>query len=170
MKIPKKLPQFEGLPVLFVTSGEYEAHFFIAHNGEIEGENELKMAPREEAREKQAFTGHKAGMEDLISVSHRGQYIADLKMKFAHKFHDIIHGILAEYHMEEIYIFAPKFVIVRIMAGLDKSEQKKVRMQFYKEYTKESPLKLIKVFNAEIEEIQKAIKHNPENNPFTLLK
>lgn len=166
MKIPKKLPQFEGLPALFVTSGEYEAHFFIAHNGEIEGERELKMTPREEAKEKQAFTGHKAGMQDLTSVSHHGQYMAELKSRFAHKFHDIIHEILAEYQLEEIYIFAPKFVVVRVMASLDKTEQKKVRMQFYKEYTKESPIKLIEIFNHEVEGIKKTIAQNPnEINP-----
>lgn len=155
MKIPKTLPQFERFPALFITSGEYEAHFFVAFRGEVESTHVIKMAPRDEAKEKQAFVGHKAGMQSLSAVSHRGNYLEDLKQKFAREVHKTIHDFIAEYKLEEIYVFAPKYVIRRIMDCLDKSEQKKVRMQFYKEYIKESPLKLIELFELEIENIQK---------------
>ena len=162
MQISKKLPQFEKFPALFITSGEYEAHFFVALQGQLERKEVLKMSPRENAKEKQGFTGHKSDMQDLTSLSHRGQYIEDLKMKFARQVHAIIHNILAQQKTEEIYIFAPKFVLVRILAGLDKNEQKKVRMQFYKEYTKENPIKLIEIFQKEIEQMQKDVTKNPK--------
>ena len=161
MQISKKLPQFEKFPALFITSGEYEAHFYLAFQGQLELKEKLKMSPRENAGEKQGFTGHQPGMQDLSSMSHHGQYIEDLKMKFVRQVHQIIHGVLAEQKLEEIYIFAPKFVMVRILAGLDKNEQKKVRMQFYKEYTKENPIKLIEIFQKEIEEIQKEVMQDP---------
>lgn len=163
MQISNKFPQFERFPALFITSGEYEAHFYIAFQGKLELKEKLKMPPRENAKEKQAFVGHKGGMQSLSAVSHHGQYVQELKMKFVRNIHDIIHPILAEYQLEEIYVFAPKFVADRIIEGLDKSEQKKVRMQFYKEYTKENPIKLIEIFQKEIEKIQKEVMENPDN-------
>jgi len=166
MKIPKKLPQFEGLPVIFVASGEYEARFYVAHKGEINLKESLKMEPREEAREKQAFTGHKAGMLDLSSVSHHGNYIEDLKMKFARSVHSIIHNLIAEYKLKEIYLFAPKYVITRILDGLGAEDKKKIRMQFYKEYTKDGPLKLVRIFNAEVEAVQRNVLQDSEERPF----
>lgn len=161
MQISNKLPQFERFPALFVTSGDYEAHFYIASKGELERKETLKMAPRENAKEKQGFVGHKSGMKSLSAVSHRERYQQDLKMKFFHKVHAIIHGILAEYHLEEIYMFAPKHVINGIISGLDKAEQKKVRMRFYKEYTKNNPIDLIESFQKEIDKIQKDIMSGP---------
>ena len=165
MQISNKLPQFERFPALFITSGEYEAHFYIAFQGKLELKKVLKMPPREEAKEKQGFTGHKAGMQDLSSLSHKGKYIDDLKMRFARNVHAIVHDILANNDMEEIYVFAPKFVMVRILAGLDKNEQKKVRMQFYNEYTKNNPIELIKIFQKEIDKIQKEIIQSPVQRP-----
>lgn len=164
MKISQKLPQFERFPALFITSGEYEAHFYLAFSGEIEEKNVIKMSPRDEAKEKQAFTGHKAGMMDLSSVTHHGNYIEDLKMKFARSVHESIHDLISEYKLEEIYLFAPKYVAKRLLSGLDKSEQKKVRMQFYKEYTKYSPINLIESFQKELGEIQRFITQTPGSN------
>lgn len=172
MKISNTLPQFERFPALFITSGEYEAHFYIAFKGNLELQEILKMPPRENAKEKQAFVGKKSGMQSLSAVSHKERYLMDLDVKFAHKIHDIIHAILATYKLEEIYIFAPKFVTVRIIAGLDKAERKKIRMQFYKEYTKNNPIDLIKIFQAEIDKIQNTVmrKASKKNSEATLLK
>lgn len=161
MQISNKYPQFESFPALFITSGEYEAHFYIAFEGKLELEKKLKMPPRENAKEKQGFVGRKGGMQSLSAVSHHGQYVQELKMNFTRNIHKIIHDILSKYHLEEIYIFAPKFVAKRIIDGLDKSEQKKVRMQFYKEYTKNNPIDLIEKFQQEIDKIQKEIMENP---------
>ncbi len=146
MKIPKSLPQFEKSPALFIASGEYEAKFYMALDGNFELWKTIKMSPREEAREKQAFTGHKTGMRDLVSLSHHGSYIEDLKRKFQKKVHEVIHDLLAEFKLREIYVFAPRYVAKRIMDCLDKAEQKKVRMEFFQEDTKSNPLLMIRKF------------------------
>jgi len=83
MKIPKNLPQFEKQPALFVASGEYEAKFYLALNGILDLKAEIKMPPRQEAREKQAFIGIKGEKRGLASVSHQGAYLEDLKKKFS---------------------------------------------------------------------------------------
>lgn len=113
------------------------------------------MAPREEAREKQAFVGTKSGRFGLAAVSHHGAYVEDLKKKFQKKVHKVIHDILAEYKLREIYLFSPKYSAKRIMNGLDKAEQKKVRMKFFDEYIKVNPLRMVEIF---WETEQKAVK------------
>lgn len=94
MKISKTLPQFERFPALFIASGEYEARFYVAFEGEISEKDTLRMSPRDEAKEKQAFTGHRAGMQDLSSMSHHGNYVEDLKRKFARNVHSKIELIV----------------------------------------------------------------------------
>lgn len=146
MQIPKNLPQFEKNPALFVTSGEYDAKFYIARSGILDLKKEIKMPPREEAREKQAFIGIKGGRYGLAAVSHRGTYIEDLKKKFQKRFHATVHDILAEFKLKEIYIFAPKYVAKRLEKGLSQPEKKDIRMEFYQEDTKINPLIMIKKF------------------------
>lgn len=146
MKIPKNLPQFEKYPALFASSGEYEARFYVAYRGILELKTTIKMPPREEAKEKQAFVGIKVGRYGLAAVSHHGAYIEDLKKKFAKKLHAAIHDLNAVYKLQEIYFFAPRYVVYRAMKKLDKAEQKKVRMKFYGEYVKMSPLEMLKMF------------------------
>ncbi|MCX6765672.1 MAG: hypothetical protein NT136_01790 [Candidatus Moranbacteria bacterium] len=146
MQIPKNLPQFKDYPTLFVSSGEYEARFYLALDGKLEEKNTIKMPPREEAREKQGFIGISWGQARVGALSHHGQYIADLKRKFARRAHTAIHDLLAGYRIREIYLFAPRYVAERLTAKLDKAEKKKIKMKFPGEYTKISPLEMIKMF------------------------
>lgn len=153
MKISKKLPQFEE-PTLFITSGEYESRFYLAHNGQIDLKKTIKLAPREEAKEKQGFIGKKGGRMDLASVSHHGAYIEDLKRRFQKENHAVIHDFIYGDKINEIVLFAPRYVSRRIMAGIDGSEKHKVRMKFYEELTKYNPTKMIARF---WEEAQRAV-------------
>ncbi len=146
MKIPKNLPQFEKYPALFAASGEYEAKFYVAYKGNLELKKTLKMPPREEAREKQGFITSSSAPAGLGAVGHKGSYIEDLKKKFAKKIHTAIHDLNADYHLNEIYFFAPRYVVDRAIKKLDKAEQKKIRMKFYIECAKTSPLEMIKTF------------------------
>ncbi|EKE18814.1 MAG: hypothetical protein ACD_9C00225G0004 [uncultured bacterium] len=162
MQISKKLPQFERYPALFISSGEYEAHFHIAFKGSFELVRTIKMEPRVEAKEKQGFEGRKAGMKSISAFSHHGRYVEDLKERFSRNVHRTIQNLILENKLNEIYLFAPKYVANRIMRELDKSQQKKVRMQFFKEYTKENPIKLIEIFESEIESMQKIATATPK--------
>ncbi len=157
MQISKKLPQFENYPVLFVASGEFDARFYIALDGEITEERRIKMPPREEAREKQEFIKESKG-KDVGATSHRERYIEDLKKKFQKKVHRAIHEFIAEYKLQEIYIFSPEYALEKELGSLDKSERKKVRMKFSSEITKISPIEMIREF---WEESQKAIEVRP---------
>lgn len=172
MQIPKSLPQFEKYPAVFVASGEYEARFYIALNGALDLKAVIKMPPREEAREKQAFVGIKSGRYGLAAVSHRGAYIEDLKKKFARKIHSAIHDLLAEYKPQEIYFFAPRYVADRAIKKLDKAEREKIKMIINKELAKISPLVMIKMFwqesqsaiapKTELKNEEKKILKNPK--------
>ena len=151
MQIPKKLPQFNKYPALFISSGEYESSLYLALNGKLMLEKSIKMAPREEAKEKQGFIGMKGGRYGLAAVSHHGAYVEDLKKKFKTSVHTAVHDILAAQNIKEIFIFAPTYVSRRIMDGLDKSEQKKVMMKFNCEIIKLNPLEMVKIFWREAE-------------------
>ncbi len=158
MKIPGQLPQFENYPTLFITSGEYEADFFLALNGVLELKEQIKMPSREEAKEKQSFVNESRGYE-LGATSHLERYHEDLKKKFQKKFHALTHDFLADYlNMQEIYIFAPAFVVANLEKGLSKPELKKIRMKFFKEEIKENPLEMIRRF---WKTEQKAINPDP---------
>lgn len=141
-QIPKNLPQFEKYPTLFITSGEFDARFFLALNGIINEEKRIRMNPKEES-----------------AVSHHERYIEDLKKKFQKKVHFAIHDFIATYKLKEIYIFAPQYVTNMIMAGLDKSEQKKIKMKFFEELTKYNALQMVRIF---WNESQRAVK-SPES-------
>lgn len=158
MKISKQFPQF-AKPALFVSAGEYEAKFYVAHRGELKLVRKMEMPPREEAKEKQGFIGKKTARPGLAAVSHRGRYVEDLKGKFKRKVHDVIHDILAEYKLKEIYVFAPKYVFSRIEGALSKSERKKIRMRFFEEDTKFNALNMVVRF---WEEEQKEVFPRPE--------
>ncbi len=152
MQIPKNLPQFENRPALFVASGEYEAKFYLAFYGALNLKEEVKMPPREEAREKQGFITYAAKPGGTGAVGHHGAYVEDLKKKFARKVHAVTHDMLAQFKPQEIYLFTPRFVAERLIEKLDKAEQKKIKMIIGKEYTKVSPLVMLRVFEKEEKE------------------
>jgi hypothetical protein len=149
MQIPRNLPQFETNPALFITSGEYEAKFYLAFYGALNLKEDVKMPPREEAREKQGFITYAPKPGGTGAVGHHGAYVQDLKRKFARKVHSVIHGLLAEFKPQEIYLFTPRFVAERLIEKLDKAERKKIKMIIGKEYTKVSPLVMLRVFQKE---------------------
>jgi hypothetical protein len=145
IKIPKNLPQFDARPALFVSCGEYEAHFYVAHRGNFEEIDLINMPPREEAREKQGFITASRG-KNLGAVSHRGAYIEDLKRKFQQKVHGVIHDLLSEHEFPSIFLYAPPYVASRVSRGLETSEKSKIKMKFFIECTKSHPLELIKMY------------------------
>lgn len=144
MHIPKDLPQFETLPALFITSGEYEACFYVAQKGTLTLTEEVSLPPRKNANEKQAFVGTKNGRWGLGAVSHHGAYIEDLKRKFTKRFHEILTDLIRQYGSKEIYLFAPRHVANRVTKKFLKPEQDEVRMRFYQEETKVNPLIMVK--------------------------
>ncbi len=164
MKIPQKLPQFEKLPVLFITTGSYTAKIYIAKNGFLTLVRNIEISPRQETFGKPIFMGKKSKKQNLSTFSNKGRCIENLKRKFTKAVHTAIHDILAEYgrkNIKEIYIFSPNYVLKKIEGVLDKEERKKIRMKFACETIKNNPLEMIStVWN----ENQKAIKIEKNKN------
>lgn len=160
MKIPKDLPQFEK-PALFIASGEYEAVFWLAYLGMLVKKEHLKMNPREEAKEKQGYTFKSKG-KSLGATTHHERYLEDLKKKMQKAIHRLVHDFIAEYKLDEIYLFAPNHVMQNILRGLEKMEQRKVRMKFGKEYTKERPLKMLQEVEKEFRRSAKHVHRSDE--------
>lgn len=176
MKIPKNLPQFEKSPTLFLVSGEFEARFLVARNGEIAQTESFAFNPREEAKEKQAFVGKKGGMQSLSAVSHHGRYIEDLKEKSLKKIRDITDDISRKEFVDKIQIFAPAQTKKRILNKLSQESKEKVDQVFTGHYLKESPLFFLEMIeksiakkrasaHIHITKEEKKIIHKPSTKP-----
>ena len=176
MKIPKDLSQFKDTPTLFLVSGEFEAKFYVAGNGEISETGSFVLNPREEAKEKQAFVGKKGGMQSFSAVSHHGRYIEDLKERFLRKLRDSVDEISNREKIKSIYIFAPGHAESRINEKLSKEARDKVTHTHEGQYLRESPLHLLEMMKKQLEESrstkhihitkeEKKIMHKPNTKP-----
>ena len=176
MKIPKALPQFKDYPTLFLVSGEFEAKFYVAKNGEISENDSFALNPREEAKEKQAFVGKKGGMQSFSAVSHHGRYIEDLKERFAKKLRDMTEDVSNKESIREIHVFAPGYVESRISKKISKGSMAMVKSTHDGQYLRENPLQLLEMMKKELEQArstkhihiskdEKKIMHRPNTKP-----
>lgn len=121
--IPKNLPQFSSSPTLFLSANAYEARFYLAHQGALEGLESFKMPPRAE----------------------------DLKKKFQARVHYTVHCLMDEYQFGSIYLFAPEPVAKGIVKGMEPSEEERIKIKFFGEYTQLHPIELLKMFWKQVE-------------------
>lgn len=70
----------------------------------------------------------------------------DLKNKFYREIDRILSNLVSADNIKGIYIFTPDYVWEKITNKLEKHTKEKIRKIFYGEYTKESPEKLLKLF------------------------
>lgn len=162
MKISKTLPQFENSPALFLVSGEYEAHFYVAKDGIIEEKKSIKHSPRENAKEKQGFITASHGPSGIGAVSHHGAYVEDLKRKFIKEVHQAIDDLVIDEKIKNIYFFAPRYVDQRLFKEIPHYEQVKIKMEFHGEYIHENPMKIIRLFQEELEKGRPKIIYTKE--------
>ena len=176
MKIPKSLSQFKDTPTLFLVSGEFEAKFYVATDGEISDKDFFALDPREEAKEKQAFVGKKGGMQSLSAVSHHGRYIEDLKEKVLKKISAVVDDISYKENVRNIHIFAPAQTENRISGKLSKEAKDRIKDIHTGHYLKETPLFFIEMLKKDLEkerstkhihlsEDEKKIMHKPDTRP-----
>jgi len=117
LPIPKNLPQFSDSPSLFISANAYEALFYLAHQGIMEELESFKMS--RDTKDKKQFQA-------------RVNYT--------------IHSLLDEYQFGSIYLFAPEPVAKRIVKGLEPSEEERIKIKFFGQYSRLHPLELIRMF------------------------
>lgn len=167
MHIPKKFSQFENYPTLFVVSGEYEALFYLAQNSTLKKVRELKLNPREEAKEKQGFVGKKGGMQDLSSVSHHERYLKELKKKFHHQLDFLTTNLRQTYSVREINLLAPKHGAQMILKNFSPANKKRLYFTIYGTHTKKTPVEILELFSQEISKMHEFAIH--EHIPKTVV-
>jgi len=116
------MPQFSDSPSLFISANAYEALFYLAHQGIMEELESFKMS--QDTKDKKQFQA-------------RVNYT--------------IHSLLDEYQFRSIYLFAPEHVAKRIVKRLEPSEEERIKIKFFGEYTQLNPLKLLKMFWEQID-------------------
>ncbi|KKP58507.1 MAG: hypothetical protein UR60_C0006G0013 [Candidatus Moranbacteria bacterium GW2011_GWF2_34_56] len=162
MKIPTPINQFEEKSVLFIITGDYEGRFLIAHKGTIKDKLGLKFSMREEGKEKQAYVHSNPGPEKAGAMSHYGKYREDLKLKFYKSIRDKAYDLSFNGKIDEIYLFSPKQTMHRIYGKLKKETRDKIKNKFYGEYTKHSPLEILKIWEKEKKSTPERIYKNKE--------
>lgn len=162
MKIPTPINQFKEKAVLFIIAGDYEARFLIAHKGKIRDIENIKFSMREEGKEKQAYVHSNPGPEKAGAMSHYGKYREDLKLKFYKSVRDKTYELSSNEKINEIYLFSPKQTLNRIYEKLRKETKDKIKNKFYGEYTKHSPLEILKIWEEENKSAPERIYKNKE--------
>lgn len=162
MKIPTPINQFKEKSALFIITGDYEGRFLIAHKGIITNKQDLKFSMREEGKEKQAYQHSNPTPLKAGTASHHEKYQSDLKLKFYKSIRDNAYDLSFNGKIDEIYLFSPKQTLNRIYGKLKKETKDKIKNKFYGEYTKHSPLEILKIWERENESTPERIYKNKE--------
>jgi hypothetical protein len=159
MKISRKLPQFEGVPTLLLVSGEFEARFFVAQDGEIVERNVIKHIPREETIGKDwGFTKGSSATPSSGAVSAHGERTLNLRRRFQEEVASLANEMVTYGEVLQIYLFAPSYVTPQILRHLEQHARRKVIDTFDGEYVKEGPLRALEL-------IARASENNDANRP-----
>ena len=134
MKIKSGLNQFEGQSVLLAVTGDYQAKFFVAGDGEINLAAEIKAEPLESRGNEGFFGGKKGGPSFEVPKEY-------LFKKFAVKFKAVVLEI--EQKNLPIYLFAPSMIHNQLAAALPKAFASRIIMNIPGNFLQLKPFDLI---------------------------
>jgi hypothetical protein len=141
MKIKSGLNQFNNASVLLAVTGDYQAKFFVAGDGEINQAAKIEAEVLEH-RDNEGFLGGKKGGSKgrMGSPSHETpkEY---LFKKFAVKFKAVVMEL--EHKNLPIYLFAPSMIHNQLAAALPKAIAKRIIMNIPGNFLQLKPFDLI---------------------------
>jgi hypothetical protein len=141
MKIKSGLNQFNNESVLLAVTGDYQAKFFVAGEGEINLAVEIKPEAPEHRDNEGFFGGKKGGSKGRMgSPSHEVQKEYLFK-KFAVKFKEAVTQL--EQKNLPIYLFAPSMIHNQLAEALPKALAKRIIMNIPGNFLQLKPFDLI---------------------------
>lgn len=145
MRISEKLPQFSHAPALLVVSGEYEAHFYKAFQGEVTLLQTIKHVPREEIPGKdEGFLSRSASMPGVGAVSAKGTRELNIRKKFYREVAHVLEEKVRYEDIKSIHFFAPHQVTTQVKLLLDVPTKALLKEETEGNFTKESPIDIIR--------------------------
>lgn len=155
MKIKSGLNQFANGSVLLAVTGDYQAKFFVAGDGEIDLVSEIKPEAMEHRDNEGFFGGKKGGSKGRMGSPSNEAPKEYLFKKFAVKFKTEI-AQLEEKNLP-IYLFSPAMIHNQLAAVLPKALAKRIVMNIPGNFMQLKPFELI----------EKLAKKMPKGAPIT---
>jgi hypothetical protein len=141
MKIKSGLNQFNNESVLLAVTGDYQAKFFVAGDGEINLAAEIKAEPLESRGNEGFFGGKKGGSKGRMGGPSYEVPKEYLFKKFAVKFKATVLEI--EQKNLPIYLFAPSMIHNQLAAALPKAFASHIVMNIPGNFLQLKPFDLI---------------------------
>jgi hypothetical protein len=141
MQIKNGLKQFENEKVLLAVTGDYQAKFFTAGEGEINLAAEIKAEILESRGNEGFFGGKKGGSKGRMGSPSFEAPKEYLFKKFAVKFKTAVMQI--EQKNLPIYLFAPSIIHNQLAAVLPKAIAKRIIMNIPGNFLQLKPFDLI---------------------------
>ncbi|MDD5083535.1 MAG: host attachment protein [Candidatus Moranbacteria bacterium] len=158
MKISEKLPQFDHAPVLLAVTGEYEACFYRVFSGAVELKQTIKHIPREEIPGKdEGFLSRNGSLPSTGAVSAKGTRELNIRRKFSKEVAQTLDDMARYKDIDTIHFFAPRQVAKQVKQLLSAETKKILKEEPYGNFTKESPLDIIRRMQEFYQETQPKI-------------
>ena len=141
MQIKKGLNQFENQTVLLAVTGDYQAKFFVAGDGEINLVAEIKAEIFESRGNEGFFGGKKGGSKGRMGGPSYEVPKEYLFKKFAVKFKTEVMAL--EQKNLPIYLFAPSMIHNQLAAALPKAMAARIIMNIPGNFLQLKPFDLI---------------------------
>jgi hypothetical protein len=141
MQITKGLNQFENQTVLLAVTGDYQAKFFVAGEGEINLVAEIKAESVESRGNEGFFGGKKGGSNGRMGSPSFEAPKEYLFQKFAVKFKAEVMAL--EQKNLPIYLFAPSMIHNQLAAALPKAMAARIVMNIPGNFLQLKPFDLI---------------------------
>jgi hypothetical protein len=148
MQIKKGLKQFENEKVLLAVTGDYQAKFFVAGDGEINLAAEVKAEVLEHRDQEGFFGGKKGGSKGRMGSPSFEAPKEYLFKKFAAKFKTAV--LALEQKNLPIYLFAPSMIHNQLAEVLPKAIAKRIVMNIPGNFLQLKPFDLIEKLEKKI--------------------
>lgn len=163
MQIELHLPQFNNKKALIITTGEYDAKFYLASNGFI-NELDLIYIPKPQYTDREEFFEKKNDMGVYGSGSVNEPQKLYLRKKFLLELKKELDKIIAENHeVDSLYLFSPRYMEYSIEKELSKNLKKMLIFEEFGNYFSAHPFKLLNIIKKKKEgHIGESIPINPK--------
>jgi len=144
------LPEFFNERVLLVATGNQDAKFYLAHDGQLKAVDSFLIAkPRYSDREGH-FKTRGAGKTIRSGAVYENRK-QEVRSAFTHEFAKRYKQIEKKHALDKVYLFTPAHIRTHIRTSLPKAQRTKITMVIAGNHYKTHPLRLLKLIKAKSE-------------------
>lgn len=123
MKIPRRLPQFNDNPTMFMVASDHGAVFYLAFQGEIKKVDSFKVAkPQYSDREDFARRGSIIFESGALFEKEKKLILAGFETELKQR----LPTLLERYRCKQIWIFSPPQLLKKIISHISPTPRRQV--------------------------------------------